>query len=166
MNGSFARRFAVVMAAFAVATSVFSTPASAAAASLTADQTAVLNPPQPIVLKRPDLQVTVWDAKWVNGTFKYFFYVKNVGSYQAEGVVLYKRVEIDKGLGFYVKTVETQYNVPTPIQPGQTLGVEVECPAGLDPYCAKGSLEAKVTKFPYDRDLTNNHAVNTTTSRD
>jgi hypothetical protein len=112
----------------------------------------------------PDLEVTVWKTQTVNGTFKYFFYVKNVGLGVAEGVILYRTAGVNYFSGGH-EDKNTSYNVSTPIAPGTMIPVEVECPVQVQGYCNFGRLEAKALQGIPDVHYQNDYAFNYTASQ-
>ena len=123
------RNAALALAALALATSFNITPA-ASAATLPADQTAVEGCSWPECRTiNPDLAVTIWQTKKVNGKFIYYFKVQNRGSVPANNVVLYKDVQVNYWYDNFGTVTATQYNRPTPVGPGETFGVQIECPA-------------------------------------
>jgi hypothetical protein len=89
----------------------------------------------------PDLKVTVSETKRVNGKFKHYFIVENVGSAPADGIVLYRDVQVNNWYDNFGQVVATQYYHPGALDPGQKLATEIECPANnTTKFCAWASL--------------------------
>jgi hypothetical protein len=159
------RSATLALAAFALATTFNVTP-PAAAATLPADQSVVkCSWPECRTIK-PDLAVTIWQTKKIDGKFVYFFKVQNRGSVPANNVVLYKDVQVNNWYDNFGTVTATQYNRPTPVAPGETFGVQVDCPANnTTKYCDWASLEVKVQGTPDDPNPVNDYAFNSTNSR-
>jgi hypothetical protein len=158
------RQAGLALAALALATSINITPA-ADAATLPADQAAVEVCTGCRILD-PDLEVFNWQTKKVDGKFIYYFKVHNRGSLPANNVVLYKDVQVNNWYDNFGTVTATQYNRPTPVAPGETFGVQIECPANnTTKYCDWASLEVKVLGTPDDPNPVNDYAKNNTNSR-